>query len=266
MQVKLYQVDAFSSQPFHGNPAAVCLMPEPVDSQWAQKVAMEMNLSETAFLFKEGEKYNLRWFTPKTEVDLCGHATLASAHILWEEKLLKPEEQAVFNTRSGILLAERKENWIKLDFPAKRITETLSPPGLLEALGIQAKDVNFIGADNDYYLVEVQGEEIVRNLAPNFPVLHKLPIRSVIITSRANRTQYDFISRYFSVVSGVDEDPVTGSAHCYLGPYWQQKFHKDTFYAYQASARGGELKVKVQGERIHLFGQAVTVLRGELNC
>lgn len=265
MQVNIYQVDAFTSQPFHGNPAAVCLLQEPVESEWAQKVAMEMNLSETAFLYKEGDKYNLRWFTPKVEVDLCGHATLASAHILWEEKYLKPEEQAVFSTRSGILLAELTQDWIKLDFPVKRITETVPPPGLLRALGVQAKFVKFIGVNKFDYLVEVEGEDLVRNLAPDIAGLSKLPLRAVIITSRADQSGYDFISRFFAPGSGIAEDPVTGSAHCLLGPYWLAKLKRDTFKAYQASPRGGELQVKVQGERVHLYGQAVTVLRGQLN-
>ncbi len=261
MGIKIYQVDAFSDKAFHGNPAAVCILSEPINEKWAQKVAMEMNLSETAFLYKEGNGYNLRWFTPTVEVDLCGHATLASAHVLWEENYLDPQEKAIFNTKSGILQAEQANGWIKLDFPVKPIVEASPPPGLLEILGIKA---NFVGVNKSDYLIEVENEAAVRNITPNSLELRKLPVRGVIVTSQATKGEFDFISRFFVPGSGIDEDPVTGSAHCCLGPYWQSKIKKDFFYAYQASKRGGTIKIQVKKDRVHLYGQAITVLKGEL--
>lgn len=261
--IKMYQVDAFTDKLFHGNPAAVCVMSDPLDAKRAQAIAMEMNLSETAFLYKDGDLYNLRWFTPVVEVDLCGHATLASAHILWEENYLGYHEQAVFHTKSGILRAELNDGWIKLDFPTKPVNQTSAPEGLLEALGIKGKE-KFIGVNKLDYLVEVESEDLVRNLTPNQAELRNLPVRGVIVTSRADKGEYDFISRFFVPGSGIDEDPVTGSAHCCLGPYWQSRLNKDTFQAFQASKRGGTLKVQVIENRVHLYGQAVTVLKGEL--
>lgn len=262
MGIKIYQVDAFTDTVFHGNPAAVCVISEPLDERWAQGLAMEMNLSETAFLFPEGDHYHLRWFTPTVEVELCGHATLASAHILWEENYLSRKEKAIFHTKSGILQAELNNGWIKLDFPAKPSQETLPPQGLLEALGVKAK---FVGVNKFDYLVEVEREDIVRNITPNLLELRKLPVRGVIVTSQADQSEFDFISRFFVPGSGIDEDPVTGSAHCCLGPYWQHKLKKNVFNAYQASKRGGALKVEVKEDRVYLHGQAITVLKGELS-
>ncbi len=258
---KVFQVDAFTDQMFRGNPAAVCLLTEPLDANWAQNLAMEMNLSETAFLHKKGEVYNLRWFTPTVEVDLCGHATLASAHVLWEQNLQPLDKELVFQTKSGILRASWHDGWIKLDFPAKPIIETIPLEDLLEALGVKA---NYVGSNKMDYLIEVESPEIVKNLTPDLEQLRKLHVRGVIVTAKANDGQYDFISRFFAPGSGISEDPVTGSAHCCLGPYWQSKLNKDTFNAYQASRRGGTLKVHVQGDRVHLYGKAVTVFKGEL--
>lgn len=261
MGLKIFQVDAFTDQIFRGNPAAVCLLTEPLDVNWAQNLAMEMNLSETAFLHKEGEVYNLRWFTPTVEVDLCGHATLASAHVLWEQNLQPLDQEIVFRTKSGILRASWHDGWIKLDFPAKPSIEAIPPEDLLEALGVKA---NYVGSNKMDYLIEVQSPEIVKNLTPDLEQLRKLPVRGVIVTAKANEGQYDFISRFFAPGSGIAEDPVTGSAHCCLGPYWQRQLNKDTFNAYQASKRSGTLKVHVQGDRVQLYGKAVTVFRGEL--
>jgi len=262
MNVKIYQVDAFTNRPFTGNPAAVCLLSEPPEERWAQAVAMEMNLSETAFLYQENNEYRLRWFTPAVEVDLCGHATLACAHILWEEKYLAPDQAAIFKTRSGILTASLQAGWIKLDFPAKPIREASPPPGLLKALGLN--DVLFVGVHKADYLVEVASPAVVRNLNPDHGELKKLPVRGVIVTSRSENDKFDFISRFFVPGSGIDEDPVTGSAHCCLGPYWLEKLKKDSFSAYQASKRGGSLKIDVLNDRVHLAGQAVTIFKGEL--
>jgi PhzF family phenazine biosynthesis protein len=261
MGTKIYQVDAFSNKPFSGNPAAVCILPEPVNQDWARKIAAEMNLAETAFLNKEGDGYNLRWFTPTVEVDLCGHATLASAHILWEQNLLERDQVARFYTKSGLLTAKISNGWIELNFPSKPATEIEPPEGLLEALGVKAK---FVGVNKFDYIVEVESEEIVRKLDPDHMILRKLPVRGVIVTSQSHNEEFDFVSRFFAPGSGIDEDPVTGSAHCCLGPYWKNILGKDKFTAYQASKRGGIIRVKVDEDRVYLGGQAITVLRGEL--
>jgi PhzF family phenazine biosynthesis protein len=258
----IFQVDAFTDKPFAGNPAGICVLPEPRSERWMQDVAREMNLSETAFLLKQEDGFQLRWFTPAAEVDLCGHATLASAHILWETDYLQPQEQARFHTRSGLLTAERLDgNWIELDFPAKPEQATDAPPHLLEALGIQAQ---YVGVNVFDYLVEVDTEETLRNMQPDITLLAQVPVRGVIVTSRASTPDYDFVSRFFAPRVGVNEDPVTGSAHCCLTPYWSKRLGKNELLAYQASARGGVLRVRISSDRVKIGGQAVTTLRGEL--
>jgi PhzF family phenazine biosynthesis protein len=261
MGLTLYQIDAFTDRPFAGNPAAVCLLDGPRDDRWMQEVAREMNLSETAFLLPQADGFNLRWFTPAVEVALCGHATLASAHALWETKRLQLDQPARFHTKSGLLTAERKGALIELDFPAKPEASAPPPAGLAEALGCQPK---YVGRNAFDYLIEIDGETTLRNLAPDFSALAKIPVRGVIVTSRSDSPEFDFVSRFFAPASGVNEDPVTGSAHCCLGPFWQSRLNKSEFTAYQASARGGVVKVRVEGQRVKLAGQAVTVLRGEL--
>jgi PhzF family phenazine biosynthesis protein len=261
MGLKIVQVDAFTNTPFTGNPAAVCILPAAQDEHWMQNIAQEMNLSETAFLYREGDGFNLRWFTPTTEVDLCGHATLASAHVLWEEGHLKPSEQARFYTRSGLLTADRKDNWIELNFPVKLEEPCDVPPHLAEALGVPMK---YVGKNQFDYLVEVDTEEIVRTMSPNISLLATSPICSVTVTSIATTPGYDFVSRFFIPGMDINEDPVTGSAHCCLGPFWSSRLGKDELVAYQASARGGILHVRVDGDHIYLGGQAITVMRGEL--
>ncbi len=261
MGLRITQVDAFTDTPFAGNPAAVCLLQAPRDEGWMQSVAREMNLSETAFLVRTADGYDLRWFTPSVEVALCGHATLASAHVLWEDGHLPSARQARFHTKSGLLTGDRAGEWIELDFPAKREEPAPAPAGLAEALGVTPK---YVGKNQFDYLVEVDGEVTVRRLTPNHAMLATLPVRGVIVTSRADSAGYDFVSRFFAPGSGVPEDPVTGSAHCALGPYWQSRLGKSDFVAYQASPRGGVVRVRVAGDRVKLGGQAVTVLRGEL--
>jgi PhzF family phenazine biosynthesis protein len=263
MAQEIFQVDAFTNRPFAGNPAAVCILPQPRDDRWMQNVAREMNLSETAFLHKQDDGFNLRWFTPATEVDLCGHATLASAHILWQMDYLQPNEEALFHTRSGLLTARLKGEWIQLNFPAQVPVASNAPTELIQALGATPKRV---GKHQMHYLLELDSEETVRNLKPDFTLLKTLPVRGLIVTSIATSPGYDFVSRYFAPAVGIDEDPVTGSAHCYLGPYWRDCLGKDDFVAYQASLRGGVIKVSCQGDRILLGGQAVLVLRGVLNA
>ncbi len=259
MGLRIAQVDAFTSKPFAGNPAAVCVLPEPREAAWMQAVAMEMNLSETAFLVKRADGFDLRWFTPAVEVKLCGHATLAGAHVLWEDGHLPPGAQARFHTLSGLLTADRQGDWIELDFPAAIEARCDPPHGLAEALG--ARPV-YAGRNEFDYLVELESEAVVRGLKPDHKLLATLPVRGVIVTARA--AGYDFVSRFFAPGSGIDEDPVTGSAHCALGPYWKSKLGKDEFLAFQASRRGGVVKVRVAGDRVKLGGQAVTVMRGEL--
>ncbi len=258
----LFQVDAFTNEPFKGNPAAVCILQGPRDDRWMQDVAHEMNLSETAFLQQEEHGFRLRWFTPAAEVDLCGHATLASAHILWETGTLQSSEQARFYTRSGLLTAERQsDGWIELDFPAKQEEPAAPPPELLSALGVTPI---YVGKNVFDYLVEVETEEMVRSMKPDMTLLARVPVRGVMVTSRASTDEYDFVSRFFAPQVGVNEDPVTGSAHCCLTPYWSPRLGKEEMLAYQASPRGGILRVRLNGERVKIGGQAVTVMRGEL--
>ena len=254
-------MDAFTDAPFRGNPAAVCVAPEPRSDRWMQLVAREMNLSETAFLHRQPDGFDLRWFTPTVEVALCGHATLAAAHVLWEDGHLEPAEQARFHTRSGLLTADRRGAWIEMDFPAKREEPAPAPTGLAAALGVTPA---YVGKNQFDYLVEVDSEETVRHLTPDHTALAKLPVRGVIVTSRAKTGEFDFVSRFFAPGSGIAEDPVTGSSHCALGPFWGARLGKTQMLAYQASARGGVVRVRLEGERVKLGGQAVTVLRGEL--
>src|SRR5512140_1666276 len=256
-------VDAFAEQPFTGNPAAVCVLDQPADVRWMQLVAREMNLSETAFLFPEGDAFRLRWFTPTTEVDLCGHATLASAHVLWEDGVVPPDKSLCFMTRSGELRARQADGWIELDFPSKPATAADAPQGLLEALGVQPV---FIGRSAFDYLVEVASEGVVRSITPNFELLKRLSVRGIIVTARSSSASFDFVSRFFAPAAGVNEDPVTGSAHCTLAPFWQGRLGKSEMSAYQASARGGVLTVAVRDGRVLLRGHAVMMSRVEMLC
>jgi PhzF family phenazine biosynthesis protein len=259
--VAISQVDAFTSRRFAGNPAAVCVLPEERDEAWMQSVAQEMNLAETAFLNRRPDGWSLRWFTPAVEVDLCGHATLASAHVLWEENLLAPEETGRFHTKSGVLTAVRRGDWIELDFPSTPDEPVETPDGLAQSLGVTPR---YVGRSRFDYIVEVDGEDAVRDLRPDFGLLKKVGGRGVIVTGRSATPDWDFVSRFFAPAAGIDEDPVTGSAHCCLAPFWSRRLNKNSFRARQISARGGELKVDLDGDRVRLGGQAVTVLRAEL--
>jgi PhzF family phenazine biosynthesis protein len=260
------QVDAFTDVAFAGNPAAVCVLPGDLEASdpWMQAVAREMNLSETAFLRRHGEAWSLRWFTPKVEVDLCGHATLGSAHALWEEGHLGAASPARFDTRSGRLTCTRSESGrIEMDFPAKLAQPTSPPPELLAALGATAS--RFVGRNAFDYFVELDSEDAVRALGPDHGRLRSLPVRGVIVTALARAgADYDYVSRFFAPGSGVDEDPVTGSAHCALAPYWSERLGRADLVGHQASARGGRVHTQVSGDRVILGGNAVTVLRGEL--
>jgi predicted PhzF superfamily epimerase YddE/YHI9 len=260
--MRLLQVDAFTDRPFRGNPAAVCIMDGARDTAWMQSIAAEMNLSETAFLEARPDGWSLRWFTPTTEVDLCGHATLASAHVLWEEKLLPPGEIARFHTRSGLLTAEPKGRWIELDFPATPSSPAAAPPGMLESLGID--DARAVEKSVFDYLIEVGSDQVVRDLKPDFSRLQSVEARGMIVTSRSSDSGSDFVSRYFAPGFGIDEDPVTGSTHCALVPYWSTRLGRENLEALQLSRRGGRLRLQLAGDRVKIAGQAVTVLRGEL--
>ena len=261
MALTIVQVDAFTDTAFAGNPAAVCLLPEPRDELWMQHVAREMNLSETAFLHRREDGFDLRWFTPTVEVDLCGHATLASAHVLWEEGHLQSSEEARFFTRSGLLTAQRDGALIELDFPLEADEPVEAPPDLVRALAITPK---YVGKNRFDYVVEVDSETTVREMKPDFSLLQTLPVRGVIVTSLSASSQFDYVCRFFAPAAGVNEDPVTGSAQCCLAPFWQQRLKKDAFLAYQASLRGGNLRVRLSGDRVQVGGKAITVFRAEL--
>ena len=261
MTTPLFQVDTFAERPFVGNPAAVCLLKRPADELWMQQVAAEMNLSETSFVVPIDDGFGLRWFTPKTEVALCGHGTLAAAHVLWEEGLLGDDEPARFRTQSGWLGCHLEGGRIEMELPARQQTSVRPPRGLAGALGAE---LFYVGRTIDNYLVELENEQAVRGLAPDYAHLRALRIRSVIATSSAVDDEYDFVSRYFAPGVGVDEDPVTGAAHCCLAPFWAKRLGKKRLVGYQASFRGGTVRARVDGDRVVLSGQAVTVLRGEL--
>ncbi|RPI80392.1 MAG: PhzF family phenazine biosynthesis protein [Chloroflexi bacterium] len=257
----IYQVDAFTDRPFCGNPAGVVILDGPVEELWMRNIAREMNLSETAFLYPVDDGFNLRWFTPAVEVDLCGHATLASAHILYETKRLNSDAQARFHTKSGLLTAQKCGDWIELNFPAKFEEPAEIPIGLVEALDVSPL---YVGKNQFDYLVEVVSEDAVRSIRPNFSLLKQLPVRGTIVTARSDEgSPYDFVSRFFAPAVGIDEDPVTGSAHTCLTPYWSAKLGKADMTAFQASERGGILMLKNLGERVTISGQAVTVMTGE---
>jgi PhzF family phenazine biosynthesis protein len=261
MSIPIFQVDAFAAAPFTGNPAAVCLLENEAKVGWMLSVAAEMNLSETAFITPHEDGFGLRWFTPATEVDLCGHATLASAHVLWETGRLAEADTARFHTRSGLLTAKRTGDWIELDFPATPAESIEPPPGLSDLLGSVPK---FVGRSRFDLLLELTDAEELRDLNPDFVGLSSLPIRGLIVTAKSDVPEFDFLSRFFAPAAGINEDSVTGSAHCALAPFWAKRLGKDEMTAFQASPRGGVVKVKLVGDRVLLRGQAVTVLRGEL--
>lgn len=260
--VRLIQVDAFTDRPFAGNPAAVCLLSHERESSWMQAVAAEMNLSETAFVRPLGNEFDLRWFTPTVEVDLCGHATLAAAHALWTEEIVFNDQQIRFHTKSGLLAVSQCGERIELELPATAPTQDDPPELLLAALGVKP---TFVGRSKFDWLVVVDSEQIIRSLEVNFGLLRRVPARGVIITAPSHDGRFDFVSRFFAPAIGIDEDPVCGSAHCCLGPFWCNRLGKTEMTAYQASSRGGVVHVRVgDNDRVILGGQAVTVLRGEL--
>jgi PhzF family phenazine biosynthesis protein len=261
MSLSFVRIDAFTTEAFAGNPAAVCVLPDDRDASWMQLVAREMNAGATAFLRKRHDGYDLRWFAPAAELELCGHGTLASAHALWECGHLMPSSPARFHTRNGLLTAVRRGDWIELDFPATPASPAAAPADLAAALGATPVTV---GRSRFDYLIELDREDAVRQLRPDLARLKLIPSRGFIVTSRAASPGADFVSRFFAPSVGISEDPVTGSAHCTLSPFWSARLGKTDLVGHQVSERGGTVKVSVAGDRVRLSGQAVTVLRGEL--
>lgn len=260
-KLQIYTVDAFTHKIFHGNPAAVCLLKAPIEKEQKQLIAREINLSETAFVLKENDHFLIEWFTPTDQVDLCGHATLASAHILWEQKIISTDNLIEFQSLSGKLFArQHRDRSISLDFPAKPVIPCAIPNEMEAILG--ARILDFAENDNDY-LALLQNEEEVRDIQPDLERLRTFEKEGIILTAPSKASQYDIISRFFAPRIGIPEDPVTGSAHCALAPYWAEKLQKDSFFAYQASARGGELRVHFRPPRVILQGHAITVMNGQ---
>lgn len=268
MKLSIFIVDSFTDQPYAGNPAGVCVMPSPRDSHWMQEIASELNLPETAFVVTGDQGFRIQWFTPMMEIDLSGHGTLAAAHLLWELKRIKPDATVQFITRSGVLTAKRKkESWIEMDFPAEPAHEAVLPKDVAKALGIRQNQIAWTGRNRIALLLELKSEDAVRSLNPDPRALGKIETpRGLIVTAKSENAKYDFISRYFAPKSGVFEDPVTGSTHCALGPYWGAKLDKNELIGYQASRRGGWVQVALAANRVLLRGQAVTVIRGEIDA
>lgn len=263
---QLFLIDSFTDKPFAGNPAGVCLLDKPMSEKWMTSIAAEVNASETAFVTESMGKFNIRWFTPTVEVPLCGHATLASAHALWESGKVKKDQSIVFGSKSGDLKAKLAGDIIELDFPSAEVLPSPIPVGLLEALGITEPPL-FSGTKSDFNIavLEISSEAEVGKLKPNFSRLAAIDIPAVIVTSKADQSRpYDFVSRFFGPNIGINEDPVTGAAHCALGPYWAKKLGKPELLGYQASVRGGLVKVRPEGKRILLGGLAVTLYEAKL--
>lgn len=260
-RIAYFIVDAFTDRAFSGNPAAVVLLDGWRRSEWLASVAMEMNLSETAFLAPREGGFDLRWFTPRVEVDLCGHATLASAAALAHTSQLADGATVEFSTRSGILPVTRDGSRFRLDFPVTPEQPAEAPEGLPQALGISAAYVGKSGFD---YLIEVEDARVVREMSPDFRRLARIPSRGIIVTSRSDRPEFDFISRFFAPAVGIDEDPVTGSAHCCLADFWSRRLGKTRMTAFQASARGGIIELELRGSRVILAGHGVVVAEGGL--
>jgi PhzF family phenazine biosynthesis protein len=261
MKEKIYQVDSFTQTPYSGNPAGVCVLENHADDSWMQNIACEMNCAETAFLVKNGGSYKLRWFSPAVEVELCGHATLAAAHILWETESVPKDKEIIFNTLSGRLTARMTNGLIWLDFPTIPAEETAPPLGLERSLG---EKILWCGKNRFDYLIELTSEEAVRQCSPDYKSLRTIPMRGCIITSRASSPAYNIVSRFFAPAIGIDEDPVTGSAHCCLAPFWHKRLDLLEFTSYQASKRGGYIHMILNDDRVMIGGSAVTIFKCEI--
>jgi len=261
MKIPFYQVDAFTVSPFKGNPAAVVILEKARSEAWMQAVALEMSLSETAFLVAEGDGYHLRWFTPTTEVDLCGHATLASAHVLFEFGLYEPDERITFYTKSGPICATFKNGTIELDMPRRDPKPVAVDPEIEKLLEVPIKAM--ADYEGELLMVELEHAQMVTDFVPDFTRINKLAYEDLLITAHDGQ-HFDFVSRFFSPKTGIPEDPVTGMAHCSLAPYWAGRLGKKEFHAFQASKRGGELWVRLGEDRVYLGGKAVTVFQGDI--
>ncbi|MEK4538343.1 PhzF family phenazine biosynthesis protein [Peribacillus sp. FSL K6-1552] len=260
--MELTIINTFTDQPFRGNPAAVCFLSEEKNTEWMQQIAKETNLPVTAFIINlHKNECNLRWFTPSIEIPICGHGTLASSFFLWGKGYVQKNKPIVYQTKSGVLTSKLVDGMVQLEFPSLMEKEAIAPDLLIKALGVAP---TYVGQNKLDYLIEVQSEEIVRNLNPDIDLIAQLPIRGIIVTSQSDSSEYDFVSRFFSPAQGLNEDYVTGSAHCCLGPYWKSKLNKNIFQAYQASERGGVLKVEVVEDIVKLSGNAVTIFEGNL--
>jgi len=261
MKQTIVQIDAFTSQPYAGNPAAVCLLDRAADETWMRNVAREMNLSETAFLYPIEGGFHLRWLTPKAEVDLCGHGTLATAHLLFEDGVVRADETARFKTRSGWVSATLQQGLVELDFPVNPLEEIPPPQGLVAALGVQPVSVSTYPKG---YLVVIDSEDAVRSLDPDLTALARLPQPKVCVSAPASTSSADFVSRLFAPALGIPEDPVNGNSHTVLAPYWSPRLGKQAMISHYVSERGGEIHVKLAGDRVKIAGHAVTVMRGTL--
>lgn len=258
MKIHIYQVDAFTNSLFKGNPAAVCPLQSWLPERQMQAIAAENNLSETAFFVKVNEEYELRWFTPTVEVDLCGHATLATAHVLYEHMGFVGKEVR-FQTKSGLLTVQKSGKHLVMNFPADFMSQVDAPSVLFQALGARSEEV----FKSDDYMVVLESEECVAKLAPNFGLLAEVDARGIIVTAPGEKT--DFVSRFFAPQSGIDEDPVTGSAHTKMTPYWSKRLDKQVLTARQISSRGGDLVCELKEDRVEIKGQAVSFMKGEIN-
>lgn len=262
MELPIRWVDAFTDKPFTGNPAGVCVLEQPPTVDQMKSIALEVNAAETAFLIRNDNGYDLRWFTPAIEIDLCGHATLGSAHVLFSEGQEPPDKTIRFQTRSGELTAKQVgEGWMQLDFPAIASAPAKPSPAIEHTMG---KKPVAVAQTHNTIIAELASADDVRTARPDFNAILALGVHGLIITARSSQP-YDFVSRFFAPDAGVNEDPVTGSAHCALGPYWQERLNKNHFLAFQASARGGILQVTVAGKRVLLGGQAVTTIAGTIS-
>ncbi|MGA8664923.1 MAG: PhzF family phenazine biosynthesis protein [Thermoplasmata archaeon] len=261
MPVPIFVVDAFTDRPFRGNPAGVCLLDGPAPRAWMRSVAAEMKHAETAFLYREGPRYRLRWFSPTVEVELCGHATLAAAHVLFERGFLAPDETARFVTQSGELRVVRTSHGLELNFPTDPVRRVRAPAALVEGIPLP---FTFVGRARFDFVVEVASPRQLRTLSPVFDALARVPGRGVVVTARSDRPKFHYLCRFFAPNYGVPEDPVTGSIQCSLGPYWSARLGRAELTGFQASPRGGVFHVRPEGRRVAIAGQAVTVLSGVL--
>jgi PhzF family phenazine biosynthesis protein len=258
----IYQVDAFTTEPFKGNPAGVCILDHEPDSLWMQNIAMEINASETAFVFPGKDCQRIRYFTPEVEVPLCGHATLSASHILYETNLVNEGKELQLSAKAGFLKIRKAGSWINMNFPSYRINKCAIPAEFEKVIGV--KPLEFYKCDNGLTLALISEEKIIRQLKPDFSAMKKSEFGDLMVTALSSDNRYDFCLRFFAPALGIDEDPVTGSAHCALVPFWNMKTGKTDFNSHQVSKREGILKVSLKGDRVEISGQAKTIFRAEL--